>query len=337
MYILDDVGPLRALAQDSEIANRPIHLFEVPATIRYQVAPPDGMQVTGDGMFLGENRPYGSLLTYFIGNDGAPTENGRVTFEVLDEGGAKIRTFEAPARPGLNRTAWNLRHDAFRQPRDSAIIGPRRAHLPGPQVLPGRYTVRVKFEGHEASVAVEVRKDPRFQAPMAAQRKRLDFIMTVGRRLEVAAEAVDRLRDAKHALDRAVQQVEANRGAADNITKMLVLAGSNLKKTLTNVEELFTGPQGVQGSVSWPREVLPQLDYLIGGIHGTLSSAHEAPTEAERLYLQAAEKDLSQALDRTNRIFAEEVARFRERMTAGLNAEFLPEKEPLSVNWRQPR
>ena len=103
------------------------------------------------------------------------------------------------------------------------------------------------------------------------------------------------------------------------------------------MEELFTGPQGVQGSVSWPREVLPQLDYLIGGIHGALSSAHEAPTEAERLYLQAAEKDLSQALDRTNRIFAEEVARFRERVTAGLNAEFLPEKEPLSVNWRQPR
>ncbi len=334
VYILDDVGPLRALARDPEIANGPIHLFEVPATIRYQVAPPHGMQVTGDGMFRGENRPYGALLTYFIGNDGALTESGRVTFEVLDEGGATIRTFEASAEPGVNRTAWNLRHDTFRQPRGSAIIGTRLGHLPGPQVLPGRYTVRVNLGGQEASAAVEVREDPRFEVPMAMQRERLEFIMTVGRRLEVAAEAVDRLRDAKRAVDRAVEQVEANRGATDGTAQALASAGDDLKKALTSVEELFTGPHGVQGSVSWPGEVLPQLDYLIGGIHGTLSSAREAPTEAERLYLRAAEEDLSQALERTNRVFAEEVARFRERVAAGLNAELFPAKEPLSIDWR---
>ena len=88
-------------------------------------------------------------------------------------------------------------------------------------MLPGRYTVRVKFEGQEASAAVEVREDPRFQVPMAVQRERLDFIMTVGQRQEVAAEAVNRLRDAKRAVDRAVEQVEANRGATDSTAKAL--------------------------------------------------------------------------------------------------------------------
>ena len=337
VYILDDVGPLRALARDPALATRSLHLFDVPVAIRYQVAQPDGMQATGNGMFIGENRPYGALVTYSIPAESAVSDTGKVTIEVLDEAGATIRTFEAPAKPGVNRTAWNLRHDTFRQPRSSSIIGPRPAHLPGPQVLPGRYTARVTFEDQEASAAVEVREDPRFQVPMAVQRERLEFIMTVGQRLEVVAEAVDRLRDARRDVDRAVEQVEANRGATDSTAQALASAGSDLKKVLTSAEELFTGPHEVQGLVSWPGEVLPQLDYLIGGIHGTLSSPREAPTEAERLYLQAAEEDLSQALELTNRIFAEEVARFREQVAAGLSVELFPAKEPLSVDWRQPR
>ena len=336
VYILDDVGPLRALARDPAIANRSLYLFEVPVAIRYQVAPPDGMQVTGDGMFIGENRPYGALVTYSIPAESAVRDTAKVTFEVLDEAGATIRTFEAPAKPGVNRTAWNLRRDAFRQPRVQEADAASPSLVRGPEVLPGRYTVRVKFEGQEASAAVEVREDPRFQVPMAVQRERLDFIMTVGQRQEVAAEAVDRLRDAKRAVDRAVEQVEANRGATDSTAKALASAGHDLKKALTSVEELFTG-HGVQGQVSWSDEVLPQLGNLLGDIHGTLSSAREAPTEAERLHLRAAEEDLKRALEHTNRVFAEEVARFRERVAAGLNAELFPAKEPLSVDWRQPR
>ena len=91
------------------------------------------------------------------------------------------------------------------------------------------------------------------------------------------------------------------------------------------VEELFTGDamnfyteggaQRIQGFRAWPGEVLPQLDYIIGDCpmcRTTFTPSREAPTEAERLHLRAAEEDLKQALERTNRIFAEKVARFRE-------------------------
>ena len=182
---------------------------------------------------------------------------------------------------------------------------------------------------------------------MAAQRERLEFNMTVGQRLEVAAEAVDRLRDARRAVDRAVEQVEANRGATDGTAQALASAGSDLKNALTDVEVLFTGdtmnffvdrgPERIQGMESWPDEVLSQLGYLTGDLNSTFTPPREAPTEAERLHLRAAEQDLSQALERTNRIFAEEVARFRERVASGLSAELFPAKEPLSVDWRQPR
>ena len=346
-YILDDVGPLRALARDPALANRPLHVFDPPAAIRYHPWLRWMGRGSADAMFIGENRPYGALVTYSISTESAVSNTANAIIEVLDEAGATIRTFEAPAKPGINRTAWDLRHDGFRRPLVQEEGATEPSFVRGPEVLPGRYTVRVTFEGQQASAGVEVWEDPRFEVPMAAQRERLEFNMTVGQRLEVAAEAVDRLRDARRAVDRAVEQVEANRGATDGTAQALASAGSDLKNALTDVEVLFTGdtmnffvdrgPERIQGMESWPDEVLSQLGYLTGDLNSTFTPPREAPTEAERLHLRAAEQDLSQALERTNRIFAEEVARFRERVASGLSAELFPAKEPLSVDWRQPR
>ena len=344
VYILDDVGPLRELARDAAIATRPLHLFDPPVAIRYH--PWLREMNDGNGTFTGENRPYGALLTYSISAEPAVRDTAKVTIEILDEAGAAIRTLEAPAKPGVNRTAWDLRHDGFRRPLVHEEGAAVQSFVRGPQVLPGCYTVRMTFEDQEASAAVEVLEDPRFQVPMAAQRERLDFIMTVGHRQEVAAEAVDRLRDARRAVGRAVEQVQANRGATDSTAQELASAGDDLEEALIVVEELFTGDamnfyteggaQRIQGFRAWPGEVLPQLDYIIGDCpmcRTTFTPSREAPTEAERLHLRAAEEDLKQALERTNRIFAEKVARFRERVASG-DVELFPAKEPLSIDWK---
>ena len=98
------------------------------------------------------------------------------------------------------------------------------------------------------------------------------------------------------------------------------------------------GPQRIQGLESWPNYVLPQLMNLTEyGSLNTYTASREAPTEAERLYLQAAEEALNEALERTNQVFAEAVARFREQVAAGLKAKYFPMKEPLSIDWSQPR
>lgn len=335
-YVLDDVRPLRALAAEPAIAQKALHVFEMPPATRHEVAQVDGIRFLADAMFIGENRPYGALVTYYVGGgrremaaDGG-SDTAKVTIEVLDEAGAIIRRFQGPAKPGINRAAWDLRRDGFRRPRGQQEATPS-AFLPaGPPVLAGRYTVRVKHQSQEATGHVEVRDDPRFTVPVTAQREKLDFIMTVGQRQEVAAEAVDRVRDARRAVDRAVEQVQANRGAADSSAKALESAANDLKKALTAAEELFTGPQEVQGIVRAPDAVLPQL----GQVYGPLSSSRDAPTEAQRRYLRLAEEDLQRALERTNQVFAQDVAPFRERVQAA-NVDFFPAQEPLTAEWRQ--
>ena len=75
-YILDDVGPLRALARDPALANRPLHVFDPPAAIRYHLWRRWMGRGSGDAMFIGENRPYGALVTYSIGSHSDRAVNG---------------------------------------------------------------------------------------------------------------------------------------------------------------------------------------------------------------------------------------------------------------------
>ncbi|MBI4544997.1 MAG: hypothetical protein HY703_07380, partial [Gemmatimonadetes bacterium] len=115
VYILDDVRPLRELARDPALVTRPLHLFEPPAARQYQSRVAAGVRSPGHGVFRGENRPFGALLTFW--SKDAPADSA--TIEVLGSGGEVIRTFRAALEAGANRVAWNLRRDRFRRASDA--------------------------------------------------------------------------------------------------------------------------------------------------------------------------------------------------------------------------
>ncbi len=319
-YILDDVRPLRALANDMSIIERPLHLFEIPATIQYKVAQVDGMRFLADAKFVGENRPYGALLTYYVqqGSDSA-------TIEVLDESDEVIRTFKGPAMTGINRTAWDLRRNGFHRPPPDVPV-PVTFRPRGPDILPGTYTVRVTHGAHEASQTVEVYADPRFDIALADRKEKMSAIMRVGQRQEVATEAIERIREAQSGVDQVLEQLKGENGTAE---ETLTESANDLAKKLTELEEAFLGPQNVQGIADRSAGVFSSITR----VYGSLTSSWEAPTEAERIYVQQAESALEELLERVNRTFRDDVAAFRDQVNAAGLALF-PVEAPLTIDWR---
>jgi hypothetical protein len=320
-YVLDDVRPLRALAVDPTIPQQALHLFEIPPAIQYYVGQVGGIRFTGQALFIGENRPYGALLTYFVreGSDSA-----KVTIEVLDADENVVRKFEGPAETGINRTSWNLRHDGYRRPRGRG--GPPSQFLPpGPAVLPGSYTVRVKHGDDEATATVAVSADPRFDIPLADMQEKHRLMLAFGTQAEVGTEAVERIESTTKAIDQVLGQV---RSQQDSTSKALADAGKELKKTLEALEEQFRGRQDVQGIRRDPNTVQSRLS----AGYRSMGSSWEKPTEAEFLALEQGRAALAAFLEEFNRVFAEDVAAFREMVQAA-ELELLPEKEPLSLDW----
>ncbi|HUF50776.1 MAG TPA: hypothetical protein VMN60_08085 [Longimicrobiales bacterium] len=161
-WIVDDIRPLRALARDMRIAANDLHVFDSPPAIQHTRGISGPFYFPGDTRYQGPNRPYGALISYWVGADAAqahaadpgsaslapqtggfgaqPASGGRgpARIEVL-AGDSVVRTLRGPSKYGVNRIAWALERAGIRQPGDSANAPEPR----GPEVLPGTYRVRV--------------------------------------------------------------------------------------------------------------------------------------------------------------------------------------------------
>jgi len=158
IWIVDDIRPLRALAGDPGIRDRALHTFAAPPAQQHVVALQGdlgihmGYRVVGHAMFFGESRPYGALLSYWVGEGAA---GGTAQVQVRSADGRVVRELEGPAEAGVNRVVWDLREPA---PPGGGGRGGQ-----GPEVAPGTYQVSVRVGGAESSTTVQVLPDPRNQ------------------------------------------------------------------------------------------------------------------------------------------------------------------------------
>ncbi len=175
-YIADDITYLRTLADS--LVSKPVALLPMRAAYRFRrISTPTG---SPGSLVNGEDPPLAATINYTVGT--LPTDStakDSVSFRVLDASGALIRRFRAaPAKRGLNRALWDLRHEGPRKAKlrtappgnTSLRVADSRPLVPwdldlvggqvGPLVAPGTYTVAMVWKGDTLRQTVEVRRDP---------------------------------------------------------------------------------------------------------------------------------------------------------------------------------
>jgi len=358
-YILDDISPLRGLT--AQTLAQPIHLFPMADAQQYEVKQTGASRFPADGEFRGANEPYGAMITFSMNVQGLPRPDEKAALqrgaprgprgagggegrepraqakvEITDASGEVIRTFERPVTLGVNRIAWDLRHDGFKRPgRDDGESFFQRG---GPDVLPGSYGVRVTYGDHTAEGTVNVLADPRFDIPREERVAKQEAIMHAGALQELLADAVSRISDTRSDIDDVLKRVP-QAGDAQAATdgddgpgprEELARSGRELKKTLETVEKrLWTAPgsaKGIAPDTSAYSEVRSALFSMM--------SSWDGPTPAQRTRLRRAESELEAALADFNRVFAEDVAEFRRQVEAA-GIDFIDAAEPLHVPGRQ--
>lgn len=166
-FILDDISPLRQITP--ELMKQNAHLFPVRDTWWY--IPRSVVSSQGASDYVAENPPFGAVFTYYL-KDELLTEAGKrkrrekklneqnsdipfpgwealelersedkpsLLFIIKDAEGRVVNQVKAPAKTGLNRVSWNLRH-AYR-----GVIGLDPAEnenkRSGFRAAPGNYSV----------------------------------------------------------------------------------------------------------------------------------------------------------------------------------------------------
>ncbi len=125
LYVMDDYSSLRALA--TSLVAGAGGVLVPPRAARVYSETPFQRAGMGNGLFTGDNPPYGALLTYALG-DASPA-GSQTVLVIKDAAGKEVNEVAGPGGVGLNRTIWNLRRRA-----DSATVlaaGGRGAPPPG--------------------------------------------------------------------------------------------------------------------------------------------------------------------------------------------------------------
>lgn len=247
-------------------------------------------------------------------------KKSEVDIEVADASGTVIRKFKGPAQLGVNRTSWDLRRDAFKRP-PSGDEGEEFFPRSGPQVPPGTYTVTLKFRGNEARHTVRVLADPRETFTDAQRRAKYEAILRAGRLQETATEAIQRIQKVRADIDAVNAKLKKDEPGAT--PDPLVRTGTTLKQQLDAMERRLWMPPKTRG-IPAETDVWSKISYPLFA----LQSTPDAPTAAQLTYLDRAERLLRNVLADYNKLFAEEVAKYRDEVRKQ-NLVLLPEWPPL--------
>jgi photosystem II stability/assembly factor-like uncharacterized protein len=165
IWILDDLGPLEALAapsvatSDRALPGRPGEIFNFHHYSGW----------FWPGHFVAPNPEYGAAISYWLGEAA-----DKVTVQVKDASGAVLRTLDAPGQRGVNRIYWDLRSEPAERPDPKAeynlVFRPRPV---GPSVLPGTYTAVISVaERPDIQVSVVAKGDPMIAISEGDQQRR---------------------------------------------------------------------------------------------------------------------------------------------------------------------
>jgi photosystem II stability/assembly factor-like uncharacterized protein len=230
-WIMHDIAPLHEISDP--VANAPAHLFKPRETYRFRYSSAfGGVESNRANPADPQYPPPGAAIDYWL----ASAPNGGVTLDILDAGGAVLRTFssEAPPAaegggrggrgggggsrvskaPGLNRFTWDL-----------TLAGPSGGggggRGGGPTIVPGAYSVRLTAGDSKGTQPLVVKLDPRMAKDgltLADLREQLqhnlrarDLVTEVNQLVSRVDAARDRLAKAGGAAADTLSKVEALR------------------------------------------------------------------------------------------------------------------------------
>jgi photosystem II stability/assembly factor-like uncharacterized protein len=184
-WILDNITPLRQVAEASAASNLFLYAPQTAARLYY----PDQVDARPP---VGQNPPAGVMIDYYL----PAKASGPISMEIADSTGAVVRhlssvksnkaeqppewpdqvhpTETLPSNAGMNRYVWNMRYDD-----PTSIPGAFYAGLPprGPIVLPGKYTIKVTYNGKTQTASLNLVADPRDKGPLTGLQQKFQLAM----------------------------------------------------------------------------------------------------------------------------------------------------------------
>ncbi len=333
-WVLDDLRPLRAIAQNKEVINKKLELFEPPTAYQAAYQQPTGSRFGADAMYHGENRGYGARLSYFVKIDDA--KSSKKEEEQLDDknddsdtvseekekaikwdsihlkiydGDRLIRTLKqkAPDSTGVYKWTWFMDEAGVDYP--SKRIRKRTNERGGVSVKPGNYKLVMSFGDVVAEEMISVKTDPRVDVSM-------DNINQV-------YEASKQLEDMQQTAADAVKQLVESKTIASDYESLLkkldekkykdeIKASKEIIKNIDSIVDTFLGKEDKRQGITRNPDVT--VMQRLGQARQYVGSRQNGITSTETTLVKNAKDALEKVLNEVNTFFSDDWKPYQTKM-----------------------
>ena len=310
-WILDDIKPLRVMADSLSLTNKLFKLFEPPTAYMVSIQQPTGSRFGGDALFNGENKGFGAQIKYFFNPDFSEIKDLKkdtLLLKVYDKE-RLIRTLKIkfPDKKGFHKIRWNMDEKGPKYP--NRKIRKNNSEGSGTKVKPGKYKLIMEVGDINDETSIIVKSDPR----LSISKKAIENSYKTSKTLEKYIEIIDK----------ASNQLAKSILIAKDFENILIKNDSLLFKTqiesskevikkINVIQDLFFGKVDKrQGIIRSPKETVLSR---IRKAYYYSSSRPNGTTKTEEILITQAENELKSALDKINMFFNEEWKKYQLKM-----------------------
>ena len=317
LWIMDDIRPLRALAQDQSTIAKPLHLFEPPQGYQAAYQQPTGSRFGADALFQGQNRPSGVALSYWVNNEEVKkiskhttdSTNGKKTkdslFLKIYQGDKLVRTLqkEIPEEHGIYHWRWYM--DAKggpwirRNPRES------KQESGGGYLSPGIYEAELSMGNNDETKyqctrqKITINPDPRIKGISTQGAEKAMAMMDKAQSLSEEINGIlSKIKSDKEGLERLKKDLKLQE---DEDHQALLNEIKELDKALTELQDLYVGKQDERQGIT--AEAAPSVADRIRQHYSYLRSRPDGPTQTEIQLWQHTQEAAAEAQQKVNEFY----------------------------------
>ena len=324
-WVIDNINPLRELADNYSLLENKIELFEPSTSILASYQQPTGSRFGGDALYNGENRRSGALISYYFNskksNDTLNKEQKDSLFLNIYDGERLIRTLKkkTPKESGFYKWTWRM--DEKGKERPSRRIRKNKFESSGVSVKPGNYKIELTFNDEKSYSSINVINDPRVEINSNIDQQ-YNSLKEIDDLLQKSADVVKQLVESKNtATDFKTRLSKLDK---DKFKDEINLSSKMVKQT-DSLVALFLGKIDKRQGITRNKE--SNVQEKIYKAYYYISSRPNGNTITESNLMKHANNSLNKAVKMVNAFFTEKWKSYKEEMDKLEYSEFKDVKQ----------
>ncbi len=269
-WVIDDLSLLQQ--KSKSILEKKLFVFGVNDSYRMEGG--DNRRKHHAPLNAGINPPNGAVFNYWLKD---ANDSSKVSITIFDKNGTLIKTFTKDAKKendklefnkGMNQFVWDMLYPPAEK-LDGLILW--NGNVDGPEVAPGKYKARFRYDNDSAEVSFVIKGDPNYAMTEADYDAQVGMLLQIRDKFTEVQKAIKNIREIRSQINDFTSRMDTTNN------KEIKQMADTINKQIKTIEEALyqTKSKSGQDVLNYPI----RLNDKIAGLYDVAASGYNPPSK----------------------------------------------------------